>query len=120
MSRCKCQKPPHKSIESSTEEEEQRASERGETNRVAEQKRRNENEGQKESRQRTAANEGRRDGELGINEEDREVKVSKRWGNFRKIGLFPKCSHENKMIVYSSSPNLSDVCFCAKTKFKFF
>ncbi len=85
MSRCKCQKPPHKSIESSTEEEEQRAKERGETNRVAQHMRRKENEGQKESRKRTAANEGRRDGELGINEEDREVKVSKRWGTLGRM-----------------------------------
>jgi hypothetical protein len=86
MSRCKCQKPPDKSIESSTEEKEQPASQPArETNRVAQQMRRKENEGQKESRKSTTANEGRRDWELGINDEDREVKVLKRWGTLGRL-----------------------------------
>jgi hypothetical protein len=117
MSRCKCHKPPHKSIESSTEEEEQRA--------------------RRDESHRTAKAEKRKRRAKGIEEEDSGERGTKRWGtwnqrrgqrgesveemgNFRKIGSFPKCSHENKMIVYSSSPNLSDVRFCAKIKFKFF
>jgi hypothetical protein len=89
-----------------------------------------ERERRDESR-RTAYAEKRKRRAKGIEEEDSGERGTKRWGtwnqrrgqrgesveemgNFRKNGSFPKRSHKNKIIVYSSSPNLSDVCFCAK------